>query len=962
MFRVLFIRLVCLLSILFCSQAQAWYDNQWHYRVPITITSGAKANSTIKFDVDFAAILRTLGVNGTFDSNSPRIVRSDDQTLATNQEFTDSIYSNATDALANSRGEVRFILQDNGATTYYLYFDITANGLKPANPQIRINGNFEADSTGTSNPTGWRSPSRSNSGIDLQVRPSETVTVSDASPGASPSSVATNGTPNTGNYSYLMGFRSRSDDIGSTAFATLTRDFTIPSSNPGNISINFKPQGWDAGIDGDLTNYDYLQVRLLNPSDSSELLNVVGPQMQNYSTCPFSPNYGINQASASNPGYGIYNYWDNETDRNNHTKGLGSNYNRGREPWVTCSASLINLAGRTVRLEIRMSIFSQYRSWFLLDDVQWSVVDVSLGTPQVLVVNTPPAGFNAFETTTAVNAVDGVLHTKIAGSAFGFDVVALTGTPSVANNFTGAVKVELVDGSGNTDCATRTSFQTVAASYTFTSAEQGRHTFSGVVQANAYRDVLVRVSYPDNSPTLVACSSDHFAIRPAYFVVVATDQDWQTAGNTRFLNATTASALPFHKAGQPFTLSVTAYNTLGGITAGYNTAPLAGTTTCVLPVNACHLGIFTTGNFITTNGVAVSTNAQYSEVGAVNMSMSDSDFAIIDESDGTTLTERTVLSSAINVGRFVPDHFNVSLNTPVFSPACDSFSYLGQPLKYAVNPVVVASAVSADNNVTQNYTGSLLKINFPAIVPSYAAASQPVTVLNSATPTPIDNGNGTGTLTFADTTSNILAFTRTNPVAPFDAEVTMSFILNDMEGVTTLVSPVRFGEAIAERGINFSGSHKTMRWGRLVMQNAYGSELIPLELPLFSEYFNGSSFVSNTEDQCTSLTLSSQLSLGNPATASGAVQPGNTVMTIGAGSSRATLANVPLLAGRAGLSFSAPGSGNTGYIDITGNFSALPWLLFDWDHDGSHDDSANARVSFGVYQGNSRQIYWREVY
>jgi hypothetical protein len=69
-----------------------------------------------------------------------------------------------------------------------------------------------------------------------------------------------------------------------------------------------------------------------------------------------------------------------------------------------------------------------------------------------------------------------------------------------------------------------------------------------------------------------------------------------------------------------------------------------------------------------------------------------------------------------------------------------------------------------------------------------------------------------------------------------------------------------------------------------------------------------------------------------------------------------------LLAGAAGLSFSAPGSGNTGYIDISGNFSALPWLLFDWDHDGSHDDSASARVSFGVYQGNNRQIYWREVY
>lgn len=962
MFKLALISLVCLLPILLCSPAHAWYDNQWHYRVPIPIPAGARINSTIKFNVDFNALLSTLGASGSFDINSPRIVRSDDQTLVTNQEFTDSVYNNATDALANNRGEVRFILQDNGAATYYLYFDVSANGPKPANPQVRINGNFEAGNTGTMTPIGWLSPSRSNSGIDLQVRPSENVTVSDNSPSTKPASLVTDGKPNTGSFSYLMGFRSRTDNIGTTSFATITRDFTIPVSNPGNISISFKPQGWDSGNDGDLTNYDYLQVRLLNPSDSSVLLDVVGPQLKNYRDCPYSPNYGINLATVEDPGFGVYNNWDNETDRDNHEKGLSSVYNRGKEPWVNCSASLINLAGRTVRLEIKTSIFPEYRTWFLLDDVQWSVIDVSLGAPQVLVVNTPPAGFNAFESSTPMDAVVGVLRTKIAGSAFGFDVVALTATPSVSKTFTGTVKIELVDGSGSVACASRTALQTVAGSYTFTTTDQGRHTFSGVLQLNAFRNVLVRISYPDSSPTLVGCSADHFAIRPAYFVAVASDQDWQTAGNARLLNATTASAVPIHKAGQPFTLSVTAYNAAGGVTTGYNTSPLAGSSTCVLPASACHVGVLSVGTFNIANGVAVSNNARYSEVGAITMSMSDSDFADIDEDDGSSLTERTVLSSAISVGRFTPDHFTVNLNTPEFSPACGSFSYVGQPLKYAVNPVVVAAAVNADNIVTQNYTGSLLKINLPAIVPSYTAADQPVTVLNAATPVPTDNGNGTGTLTFADTTSNILAFTRTNPVAPFTAEIAMSFTLSDMEGVTTLSSPVKFGEAVAEHGINFSGANKSMRWGRLAMQNAYGSELIPLAVPLFSEYFNGSGFVGNTADQCTALTLGTQLSLRNFATAAGTAQAGNAVMTLGSGTSQATLANVPLASGAAGLSFSAPGSGNTGYIDITGNFSSLPWLLFDWNHDGSHDNSPSARASFGFYKGNEQQIYRREVY
>lgn len=961
--RVLSLKLLLgLLGLISYSEAFAWYDNQWRYRVPISIPSGSGVNSTAKFDVDFALLLKDLGVSGNFDIQSPRVVRSDDLSLVTTQEYTDSIYKGATDALANSRGEVRFILEDNGPATYYLYFDIDANGPKSPNPQQKINGNFEADRAGTLSPTGWRTPSRSYFGMDLEVRPSETVTVGDSSPGALPTSVATDGTPNTGSFSYLMGFRSRSDNIGTVANATLTRDITIPSSNPGNISIAFKPQGWDAGNEGDLSNYDFIQVRLLNPFNSSVVLDVVGPQMRNYRDCPFSPNYGINLASVDDPGYGRYNFWDNETDRNNHEKGLSSAYNRGNEPWVNCKASLINLAGRTVRLEIKMSVFPEYRTWFLLDDVQWSVIETILGKPQALVVNTPPAGFNAFETNTAIDATNGVLHTKIAGSAFAFDVVALTGTPSVSKSFTGAVIVELVDGSGSIGCAARTAIQTVAKSYTFTSSDQGRHTFSGVVEANAYRDVLVRISYPDISPTLVACSSDHFAIRPAYFIAEATDQDWETAGNARVLNATTVSAFPIHKAGKPFTLSITAYNALKGITVGYDELPQVGSVNCVLPSNACILGVFSAGSFVTGNGVAVSNTARYSEVGAVTVIVSDSNFAIIDIADGSSLAERTVVSGAINVGRFVPDHFSVSLNTPIFLPACTSFSYVGQPIKYAVNPVVVASAETADGNVTQNYTGSLLKINLPAIVPNYTAASQPITVLNATTPVPTDNGNGTGTLTFSDTTTNILAFTRGNPVAPFNAEIAMSFTLSDIEGVTTLVSPVTFGEAIHEKGIGFSGGNKTMRWGRLVMQNAYGSELAPLALPLFAEYFNGSSFVKNTADSCSSLTLSSHLALSNPATAGGSSQAGNAVMTIGSGSSQATLTNSTLAAGEAGLSFSAPGSGNTGYIEIGSNFASVPWLLFDWDHDGNHNDSPAARASFGLFNGGNRQIYRREVY
>jgi nitrous oxidase accessory protein NosD len=80
-----------------------WWDQNgvgaapdWHYRVAINVPGGATVNSTVKVDVDFQALLSTMGVTGTFDVNSPRVVRSTG-TVAATQEFTDSVFAGVTD-------------------------------------------------------------------------------------------------------------------------------------------------------------------------------------------------------------------------------------------------------------------------------------------------------------------------------------------------------------------------------------------------------------------------------------------------------------------------------------------------------------------------------------------------------------------------------------------------------------------------------------------------------------------------------------------------------------------------------------------------------------------------------------------------------------------------------------------------------------------------------------------------
>ncbi len=374
--------------------APVWYDQNavtaapdWHYRVPVTIGAGNAIDSTVKVDIDFAALLTAMNVSGVFDVNSPRVVRSTGA-LATTQEYTDRIFAGATDAAGNGRGEIRFILQDTGPLTYYIYFDVTANGAKPANPQTPINGNFERGAAGTAQPTGWNAPTKSNVSFNAEVRPSETVSVT-ANPAPAVDGVNTrntNGTPNTGDFSYLIGWRnSTAAQVNANPGVTFTRTVVVPATNPGNLSFRYRVEGWDSYDLG--TGYDFLRADIVGGATTE----MVGPTAGNYNARPFSPNYGANVASNTNSGYRRYNGYDCNLlgGRTN-----GGTIPCGSETWVTVTQSLAAYAGQTVTLRFRAFTETQDISWYHLDDVEWSVSTGTLGIPQAFGVNivTPPAG------------------------------------------------------------------------------------------------------------------------------------------------------------------------------------------------------------------------------------------------------------------------------------------------------------------------------------------------------------------------------------------------------------------------------------------------------------------------------------------------------------------------------------------------------------------------------------------
>jgi len=166
-----------------------------------------------------------------------------------------------------------------------------------------------------------------------------------------------------------------------------------------------------------------------------------------------------------------------------------------------------------------------------------------------------------------------------------------------------------------------------------------------------------------------------------------------------------------------------------------------------------------------------------------------------------------------------------------------------------------------------------------------------------------------------------------------------------------------------------SGSPLRMRLGRIILQNAYGSELLDLPMSLTAEYWDGGGWVKNTADQCT--TGIALLPPVDPTATDGLIPAELCAWeTVSGGSSglgcpiSGTSANgfkQPPLAidgGDFNLNFKAPGSGNAGALDIK---ATVPdYLKFNWKGEGDTDPTA--RATFGIYKGNSKFIYIRELY
>ncbi|HTO55214.1 MAG TPA: choice-of-anchor X domain-containing protein [Myxococcota bacterium] len=324
----------------------AWLDPTWHYRVPVVLPAASAVSSMNVVDVDFSALLTQLGISGTFDANSPRMTRADGTTLLTSYEWTDDKYGGATDATGDAKGELRFIAQDAGAVTYYLYFDITQNGAKAALAlATNINGNFE-HSNGTT-ATNWTTSSTGAKGAqndEVHSSPAEAATFTTGN-NCSDNVTTVANTANTGISFFIDGYRNNCEDgnNGTNELVRVARTFAVPAgAAAGNLVFQFRIMAFDSLQDA--THYDYMILDVNGTAVNHTALGITNPA----------------------------------NDLSIQTFGIGRNPTYSATildaGWRTATLSLAPYAGTTITIRFTMRSYTDniHKTWVYLDDVEWS--------------------------------------------------------------------------------------------------------------------------------------------------------------------------------------------------------------------------------------------------------------------------------------------------------------------------------------------------------------------------------------------------------------------------------------------------------------------------------------------------------------------------------------------------------------------------------------------------------------
>lgn len=395
--------------------------------------------------------------------------------------------------------------------------------------------------------------------------------------------------------------------------------------------------------------------------------------------------------------------------------------------------------------------------------------------------------------------------------------------------------------------------------------------------------------------------------------------------------AANAAGARFVAAGEDFSVTVTARNSLGNATPNFGReSPAEGVTLTSaliadpdLTNNPAIGGTF--GAF--SNGSASGTAFTWDEVGIITLmpSLTSGNYL----SSGVNVTG---LSSG-NVGRFYLHHFDVTpdATTPIRNradTACAActFTYMGERMDAQFT--LIAQALN--NATTLNYTGSYAKLNLTVIGNPLGFGA-----VDTAAPTYLTSrldttGGVTGNFVLGE--ADLVAAIAITRLATADgpyAALQIGIAPVDADGAAMDAFDLN-ADATPGNDHALIGSTQ-VRFGRMRIANAHGSERLPLLMPITTQYWNGTAFITNTDDNNTALLISD-------------IVLSNYQKNLNSGETTVTVPSFVNGVGQIGLS--APGSSNNGSVDINTN---APTYL----------PSNTARATFGIYKSGPL-IYQRE--
>jgi MSHA biogenesis protein MshQ len=367
------------------------------------------------------------------------------------------------------------------------------------------------------------------------------------------------------------------------------------------------------------------------------------------------------------------------------------------------------------------------------------------------------------------------------------------------------------------------------------------------------------------------------------------------------------------------------------------------------------------------------TSLSYNEVGIIDIQAQ-----LVDNNDDPlTYLGTDVIRGVVNdVGRFYPRRFDVlsTMLLPRIDASCTPpsiFTYMDEA--FAVELELVARNIQGATTV--NYRGGFAKLaaysdlNFRAIEEVASADNNDLSARLDNVSVPVNYQSTWSSIQGGELVlEGNLAFSRADPAepdGPFE-DLKIAFVPIDSDGVT--LDPADLDTEITQATPEYYLiAEHDFRYGRLIVNNAFGPETEDLAITFRVEYYDGERFVVNTDDSCTVIDAA-QLTLV-PGTYTGNLDDGETEITTpqtttffeGQVQSLQSASNPS----DATFTATAAGVGNGGTVDIELDLDALdlPFLQFRWPElDTDYNENPRAQLEFGQFRSHDRVIHWQEIY